>query len=96
MCTHTFISEETKVQFFEFCKGMDNKTWFATEDEEKVRCLQNWLGQEDFWFCHWEAENEDQIHESLDKKGASSLFHTMASEMTWYSQKSSPTHIMYE
>ena len=65
ICTHTFHSEETKKAYFEDNKDITSREWFASVEGEKVKCIQHWLGDQDFWFCHWIAESENQIHEKL-------------------------------
>ena len=87
MCTHTFHSEETRKKYFEGSKGVSVKEWFENTQNEKVKCLQTWLGDEDFWFCHWEAESEDDIHEVLAKIGADKFIITLANEMQRYVTK---------
>ena len=73
ICTHTFHSEETKKAYFEDNKDITSGEWFASVEGEKVKCIQHWLGNQDFWFCHWIAESEDQIHEKLEAIGADKL-----------------------
>ena len=90
ICTHTFHSEETKKAYFEDNKDITSKEWFASVEGEKVKCIQHWLGDQDFWFCHWIAESENQIHEKLEAIGADKLFLTMAQEMNVYATSSSP------
>jgi hypothetical protein len=84
ICTHTFHSEETKKAYFEDNKDITSREWFASVEGEKVKCIQHWLGDQDFWFCHWIAESENQIHEKLEAIGADKLFLTMAQEMKVY------------
>jgi hypothetical protein len=41
----------------------------------------NRRGRDDFFFCHWIAESEDDILELLDKTCVSNTIVTMANEM---------------
>ena len=57
MCTHT-LSNENDVE--------DN--WQPTDREfleffssERAYVIQHWRGTDDFFFCHWMAESEDDI-----------------------------------
>ena len=50
MHTHTFHSEETKKAYFEDNKDITSKEWFASVEGEKVKCIQHWLGDQDFLF----------------------------------------------
>ena len=62
---------------------------------EKIKCIQHWLGDKDFWFCHWIAESENQIHEKLEAIGADKLFLTMAQEMSVYATSDEPDKKLY-
>ena len=55
MCTHTFHDGDAKEKYLEMCKGISSTDWFASGEGENAECIQNWLGEEDFWFCHWVA-----------------------------------------
>ena len=39
------------------------------------------MGKEDFFFCHWYAESEDDIFDNLEKAGFNSLMMTLPNEM---------------
>jgi hypothetical protein len=76
MCTHTSSSSEsdnnwhpTDREFFEFFTS------------EKAYVVQHWRRRDDFFFCHWIAESEDDILELLDKTSMSNTIVTMANEM---------------
>ena len=84
ICTRTFHSEETKKTYFEDNKDITSREWFTSVEGEKVKCIQHWLGDQDFWLCHWIAESEKQIHEKLETIGADKLFLTLAQEMKIY------------
>lgn len=77
MCTHT-LSNENDVE--------DN--WQPTDREfleffssERAYVIQHWRGTDDFFFCHWMAESEDDILRVLEQKGVSNTIVTMANEM---------------
>ena len=53
-------------------------------DSEKVKCIQHWLGDKDFWFCHWIALSESQSQEKLEAIGADKLFLTIPQESEVY------------
>ena len=82
MCTHTFHSEETKKLFFKAHVGKKSRDWFnAINDNDEVKCVSTWIGEQDFWFCHWMAESEDLIHKKLESLKGDKLFYTFAQEM---------------
>ena len=76
MCTHTTSSSKadnnwhpTDRKFFEFFTS------------EKAYVVQHWRGKDDFFFCHWMEESEDDILALLEKAGVSNTIVTMANEM---------------
>ena len=96
MCTHTFHSDETKKLFFKAHFGKKSRDWFnAINDNDEVKCISTWIGDQDFWFCHWIAESENQIHEKLEAIGADKLFLTMAQEMSVYATSDEPDKKLY-
>ena len=96
MCTHTFHDGDAKEKYLEMCKGISSTDWFASGEGEKAECIQNWLGEEDFWFCHWVAESDDDILELLEKNGAGQFFNTLPVEMRYYISQEKPTDTCYE
>ena len=61
MCTHTFLSDEAKKTFEDASLDMTDRDMFASVKTEKAEMLGHWRGDEDFFFCHWYAESEDDI-----------------------------------
>ena len=47
---------------------------------EKARCMQMWMGLDDFFFCHWNAESEQDVHDCLDSVGAGTMIQTVCYE----------------
>ena len=89
IAVHTFISEETRRAY---CtppeerdppeEPMTQNQWveFATT-LPRAKCVQEWLGKEDFFFCHWEAETQDEILAQLEELGLDKLIQTACYEM---------------
>jgi len=90
ICTHKLHSEETKKAYFEDNEDITSKQWFASVEGERVKCLQHWLGNQDFWFCLWLAESENQVYQKFKAKRAGKLFLTMAQEMSVYATSDEP------
>ena len=84
IATHTFISEETKKEYFENCKGMSSEDFFSYAKNEHAECTQHWMGVSDFFFCHWLADDEDAILNLLMDSGDDKIFHTLCAEMSCY------------
>jgi len=61
IATHTFISDETKKEYFKNCKGLSSKEWFSYAKNEYAKCIQHWMGTSDFFFCHWIAVDEARM-----------------------------------
>ena len=78
IATDTFISNETKKEFFEMAKGMSSKDFFTPSKNEQVKCIQHWMGTGDFFFCHWKAIDEQAIIDRLSVAGLEQFIVTMA------------------
>lgn len=84
LCTHTWASEEAKEQFLVASKDMTDRQMLEGFKTEKAELLQNWMGKEDFFYCHWYAEDEDAIFSALDLMDANNFMVSMPSEMQRY------------
>ena len=84
MCTHIFLGDEAKKMFEDASLDMTDRDMFAAVKTEKAEMLGHWRGEEDFLFCHWYAESEDDILENLEKVGFNSLMNTLPNEMFLY------------
>ena len=83
MAIHTFLSEEAKAQHLS-AKGKvrTEKEWAEySMSLEKAKCVQEWCGHEEFFFCHWQAETEDDILQTIVELGMNELMSTVCSEM---------------
>ena len=84
MCTHTFLSEEGQKAFEEASFNMTDREIFAMMKNEKAEMLGHWRGDADFFFCHWYAEDEDAIIDTLEKVGFNSLMNTLPNKMSLF------------
>ena len=79
---HTYHDSDAKKRFWMGTKH--NQTtdieWAKKWNYKKARCTATWVGSDDFFFCHWIAENEQDIHDSLEKVGAAQYLHTVCYE----------------
>ena len=69
---HTYISDEIKRQSLTPPNKDDMQTdaeWSEKWTFEKCKCIATWIGNDDFFFCHREAEDEQDIHNSLAENG---------------------------
>ena len=81
MCTHTFSSEKAWEKSSDPDTGLTDRQFFDKLTGQRARILQHWRGSEDFFFCHWEAETESDIHDLLEETGMASSMFFMAQEM---------------
>ena len=75
MCTHTWQSDEAKKAAM--AVSFTDKEFFEAYKTDKAECLQHWMGNDEFFFCHWFAESEDSIHEALERAGDADLILTL-------------------
>jgi UDP-N-acetylglucosamine enolpyruvyl transferase len=80
IAVHTFIDDERKAQFFEVAPHM------ATDDvlikSENANAMQSWISKnEDFFFCHRVAKDEDDILQVLEERDYEKSFQTVCYEL---------------
>ena len=39
--------------------------WAVSAIGEFAQCMQTWCGNDDFFYCHWVAESEDDVYKQL-------------------------------
>ena len=81
MCTHTWAGENARKGFLDQSKGMTDRQMFDAIKTEKAELLGHWLGKDDFFYCHWYAQDEEAIFEALDKLGFNDIMVSMPNEM---------------
>ena len=81
MCTHTFVSQEAAKQFLDATLDLTDRQIFEGLKTDKAEMLAHWRGEEEFFFCHWYAEAEDDILAALESAGFNDLMHTLPNEM---------------
>lgn len=81
IATHTWVSDEARDQVLAATSEMTDIAFFAGLKIENAEVLAHWMGQGDFFFCHWYATDADAIFESLEASGMNDLIVTMPSEM---------------
>ena len=48
---------------------------------DKCQCTAVWVGSDDFFFCQWESETEEDIHKALAEMGADDYIFTALYEI---------------
>ncbi len=84
MCTHSYLSDDAKENITNQIRNATDREFLEMNSSQTARVLQHWAGKDEFFFCHWEAESEDDIHEVLAKIGADKFIITLANEMQRY------------
>ena len=70
---HTFVSEEARLQYLTPPEKRDppeprttERQWAMNAIGEYAQCMQTWCGNDDFFYCHWIAESEEDVYRQLD------------------------------
>ena len=71
MAIHTFHSDEMKKAFFRGLhkSELTDLEWRDGYIFEKCQCTGTWVGDDDFFFCQWESESEEDVLKALTSKG---------------------------
>ena len=82
MAIHTFHSDETKAAMAAMTSDdpTTQKEWAESWKFEKCQCVATWIGDDDFFFCHWLAETDEDIHNALRQNGMDQLVLTACYE----------------
>jgi hypothetical protein len=84
MCTHTWESEEARVTSMNDSENLTDRQFFESFRTPKAECIQHWMGENEFFFCHWIAESEDAIFEALEANGMNNVILTLPYETPRY------------
>ena len=91
LCTHTWIGEKERLEALAGTEGLTDIEFFDSLSSDKAECIQHWMGQDDFFFCHWFAESEDAILKALDQTGSNDRIVTAAYETPRFVSKNALT-----
>jgi len=85
---HTFISDETRRAILTPPekrnppqKTKTEKEWGENHDGPYARCMQTWLTNEEFFYCHWVAKSEQDVHRQLEHEKLNELVNSMVEEV---------------
>ena len=69
---HTFVSEEARREYLTPPEKRDppeprptELQWAVQAVGEYAQCMQTWVGNDDFLYCHWVAESEEDVYKQL-------------------------------
>jgi hypothetical protein len=82
MALHTFHSDKSKEAFQARNLGNTStqREWAEAWTFEKCQCVATWVGDDDFFFCHWLAESDQDVHEALTSMGLDEFIFTACYE----------------
>lgn len=71
MAIHTYLTSEIREQFLDDLSQSETteSEWAKNWTFDKCRAIATWTGADDFFFCLWEAKNQDDILGSLTEYG---------------------------
>ncbi len=89
LVVHTFVSDEARTAYLTPPEKRDppqerqsEHQWAINSNGEFAQCMQTWVGNDDFLYCHWMAESEDDVYRQLDEFGLEgNVVSSMVSEM---------------
>jgi hypothetical protein len=69
---HTFVSEEARREYLTPPEKREppeprptELQWAVQAIGEYAQCMQTWVGNDDFLYCHWVAECEEDVYKQL-------------------------------
>ena len=82
IATHTCFTEEARRMYIDLTKGLTHAEMLEFCKKEKAEMLSQWMGADDFFYCHWYAESEDAIHAVLEELEVDKMCATSVNEMS--------------
>ena len=80
--THTFVSDEARKEYLTPPEEIKNeKKWAEDAIGVYARCMQTWLTNEEFFYCHWVAKSEQDVHRQLEHEKLNELVNSMVEEV---------------
>ena len=73
LVVHTFVSDEARKAYLTPPEKRNPPEERQTEHQwaidaagEFAQCMQTWVGNDDFLYCHWIAESEEDVYRQLN------------------------------
>mgnify|MGYP003328065289 CR=1 FL=1 len=73
---HTFVSDEARKEYLTPPekknppeKRSTEKEWVDGLHGKYAKCMQTWIGNEEFFYCHWIAKSERDVYRQLEEFG---------------------------
>ena len=71
---HTFVSDEVRREFLTPPEKKNppekrdtEREWGEALNGKYARCMQTWLSNEEFFYCHWIAKSEQDVFRQLEE-----------------------------
>ena len=83
---HTFHSDRSKEAFHAWNSENPSteEEFFEAWNFERCQCVASWVGDDDFFFCHWLADSDQDVHEALTSMGLDEFVFTACYEAHMY------------
>ena len=89
LVVHTFVSDEARKAYLTPPEKRNPPEERQTEHQwaidaagEFAQCMQTWVGNDDFLYCHWIAASEQDVYRQLDEFSlGDQLLNTMVHEV---------------
>ena len=88
---HTCFSEEGRRAFIDLTKDLTHQELIDSCRTEDAEMIAQWMGKDDFFYCHWYAESEESINEVLENLGVDKICVTAVNEMSRYVTSKNPS-----
>ena len=73
---HTFISDETRKEYLTPPekrdppqKNVTEREWAERANGQYARCMQEFYGNDEFFYCHWIAKSKRDVYRQLEEFG---------------------------
>ena len=74
LVVHNFVSEEARVKYLTPPEKLDppqtrltEKQWAENSTGEFAQCVQTWVGNNEFLYCHWIANSDEDVYRQLEE-----------------------------
>ena len=82
---HTFISDETRKEYLTPPekrdppqKNLTEREWAERAKGQYARCMQEFYGNDEFFYCHWIAKSERDVYRQLEEFGLEACLEEVA------------------
>ena len=86
---HTFVSDEARKEYLTPPEKRDppqkpirtEREWAERSNGQYARCMQEFYGNDEFFFSHWIAKSERDVYRQLEEFGLDGKYNSMVQEL---------------